>query len=99
MMRTRSPIEMMVDKACGYDPSKDTTPAKEPLADESAALLAVADAAVLWWINRRPVQWKEKEHLKNPTINCTHSGTEKPLAIAASNLVKLGWNVRPIGGK
>jgi hypothetical protein len=77
-MRERSPIEMMVDKACGYDPSKDTAPAKEPLADESAALLAVADAAVAW------------QKVMMPFFN---SDEEKTLYFAVEKLIKLGWKL------
>jgi hypothetical protein len=91
MIRARSPIEMMVDKAWGYDPSKDTAPVKEILEDETKTLLAVADAAVDWWKTKKPVKWTKKKHLENPTINCTGSSLEKPLALAVSELVKLGW--------
>jgi hypothetical protein len=90
-MRSRSPIEMMVDKACGYDPTKDTTEVKEPLADEAKALLAVADAAVAWWRDNRPLGWNQKKHLAYPSINCTGHASETRLALAVTELIKLGF--------
>lgn len=46
MSRHRSPIEMMVDKACDVDQPKHKSCAMSD--DLPAKLLAVADAAVLW---------------------------------------------------
>lgn len=59
----RSPIEMMVDKACGYDASK-----KESLDEKrSKALVAVADAAVKWrkWMKKnKHASAREEELMK-----------------------------------
>lgn len=45
-MKPRSPIERMVDEACGYDPDNLPKPSKiDRLAE---ALLAIADAAKAW---------------------------------------------------
>lgn len=46
---SRSPIEMMVDKACGFDP--EAPRAAEQATEEVSALLMVADAALAWWRN------------------------------------------------
>lgn len=43
-----SPIESMIDKACGFDRGAFERSQKEELDKEAALLLAVADAAVAW---------------------------------------------------
>ena len=53
-MKARSPIEMMVDRACGVDPANDTLRIHKPMRKKdidpaAQALLAVADASVKWW--------------------------------------------------
>jgi hypothetical protein len=62
MKRARSPIEMMVDKACGFDPD---APTKPPLEEETKALCAVGDAAVTWFKKMSPslCRTKEEENL------------------------------------
>ncbi len=48
-MKHRSPIEMMVDQACGFDPSKEQPVQNIQRLDEATkALLEVADAAKSW---------------------------------------------------
>lgn len=46
-------------------------------------LLAAADTAVTWWRGKKPVGWSIKQHLKNPTVNCS-TYREKLLARRAS---------------
>lgn len=48
-MRPRSPIEAMVDAACGFDPNKP--PPREPIKaedPETQAVLDVCEAAAAW---------------------------------------------------
>lgn len=43
------------------------------------------EAAILaWWDGCRPFDWAEREHIENPTVNCT--GAEKQLALLAAAL-------------
>ena len=55
-MKPRSPIERMVDQACGFDPSKaeaePKSPTKEQLDDVTAAMLEVCSAACAWAKNK-----------------------------------------------
>lgn len=44
--------------------------------------LAVISAAVAWWKGHRPVDWSDRDHLHNPTINA--HDTEKSEALAAA---------------
>lgn len=91
-MTHRSPIEAMVDQACGISPAESERLRKEATAlasAQTAALLSVEKAARAWWKTRRPVGWKESQHLANPTINCTDS-KERTLAHAVAKWVKLG---------
>lgn len=45
----RSPIEMMVDQACGFDPTADRTETKARDEDaDTAAVMAACNAAVAW---------------------------------------------------
>lgn len=54
MNRPRSPIEQMVDLACGFDPDAPRPPAPPPrnteadIEADSNVLLEVAEAAKLW---------------------------------------------------
>lgn len=86
-MRARSPIEMMVDKACGFDPS--VAPARKLLDAEAAAFLAVADAAKAWWEGKRPLAFTEDDHLDEPTVNCT-GARDNALCLAVAEMVRLG---------
>jgi hypothetical protein len=36
---------------------------------------AVIDAAIAWWVSRRPLAFGEEDHLENPRVNC--SGAEQ----------------------
>jgi hypothetical protein len=49
-MRARSPIEMMVDKACGFDPNAPSPPRPPVKADdpETQAVCDVCEAAAAW---------------------------------------------------
>lgn len=52
-MKTRSPIEMMVDKACGFDPNNPPPIDEKPQLDEIAStLLLIADAAKDWKLGK-----------------------------------------------
>ena len=68
--RPITPIERMVDEACGYQPGM----AKQKLMDEdtedTALVCAVLDAVVSWWVRHRPAKWTEAQHLAHYTINC-----------------------------
>ena len=59
----------------------------DPAAD---ALLAVADAAVMWWVGKRPVLMSIEQHRAHPTINCaTDSECRLARAVAAWNEVRV----------
>ena len=62
-----SPIERMVDEACGVPSLNHKT---EALDRQSKALLRLADAAERWWGTRRPMSFDEQQHLDNPAVNC-----------------------------
>lgn len=51
-------------------------------------LLAVADAAEVWWRSKKPIAWKRRKHFSNPTINCT-TENEQALAKAVAARVAL----------
>ncbi len=62
----------------------------DELMDERVkALLVVADAASKWWMNQRPVKWRKKQHLKNPTVNVSGQVDHK-LALAVAKWKELG---------
>lgn len=65
-----------------YDTKRKARRSKPPRA-ASAALLDVADAAIVWWAMKRPFQWSLEQHLANPHIN-TSTPSEKRLADAAA---------------
>ncbi len=91
-MTHRSPIAVMVDRACGISPEEIQRMQKEAteLADaQTAALLSVEKAARAWWRQRRPVGWTRRKHLANPTINC-NGKAETQLAQMVANWIKLG---------
>ena len=91
-MTTRSPIEQMVDRACGISPAEIERMKKEAaeLADaQTAALLALEKSARAWWRQRRPVDWTRRKHLANPTVNC-NGKDEIRLAEMVANWIKLG---------
>jgi hypothetical protein len=41
-----------------------------------AVLLEVADAAVVWWVMKRPIQWSLEQHLARPHVNCATAEEE-----------------------
>jgi hypothetical protein len=50
----------------------------------------VLKAARRWWRGKRPVSWKQRQHLENPTVNCV-GDWEHQLAKAVAK------SLRPIG--
>ncbi len=88
-MTPRSPIEQMVDQACGFDPKERALAVgHERLDVGSTALLATADAATAWWKSRWPDGWNVDRHLASPCVNCD-SEEDKALALAAAAVVRL----------
>jgi hypothetical protein len=62
---------------------------------EQEHLEAIEQAAYEWWLGRRPRNWTEDEHVKNPVINCC-STYEITLANAVAKmrrsvLAEKGW--------
>ncbi len=75
----RSPIEMMVDKACGVDPNAlraTLRPNLVALDAEAQALLSVADAAKSWWEagERGEVTALHVAQLKDAVADWVHLG-------------------------
>ena len=86
----RTPIEIMIDKACGFDGSSSVPIPKNEMPETMPdMLLAVADAAKEWWRGKRPISYTRKKHLNNPTIN-TVGEAEKKLAEAVVSWIKIG---------
>ena len=78
-MRPRSPIEMMVDKACGFDPNAQRAAGRPNLVAldaEAQALLNVADAAKSWWEagERGEVTARDVAQLKDAVAEWVHLG-------------------------
>ena len=48
-----------------------------------AFLVGLEKAAIAWWRSKRPVDWSQAEHLKNPTINVA-TEREAGLALAVA---------------
>jgi len=46
---------------------------------------------VAWWKHKRPLNFKEADHLKNPTINCT-TNAEKKLARRVAEYIEYTKN-------
>jgi hypothetical protein len=84
-MKPRSPIEILVDKACGVEGDHEYVP---PSASASEILLNVADEAIAWWEGKRPCGWSVDEHLNNPTVNVNPA--DHGLAEAVSSWVRIG---------
>ena len=82
-----NPIEAIIDQACGVKPEEYENEQKFNPADVVAD---VVDASIDWWTSKRPIRWSKKEHLENPTINCTN-GKERVLAEKIAIIVKNGW--------
>lgn len=51
-------------------------------------LLELADAAVVWWVGKRPLAMSLQKHLENPTLN-TATDREKRLALAVAKWVRI----------
>ncbi len=88
-----SPIERMVDEACGVN--KPGVPSLgheiEALDRQSKALLQLADAAENWWGIRRPTSFDEQQHIDHPTINRT-GVIERELARAVASWIVVTRN-------
>jgi hypothetical protein len=78
-----SPVKMMLDVAFGRH-----QPGTKASGPDTAILLAVADAAAVWWKAHKPADWSLEQHLADPTINCDGDG-ERQLAQAAAKWVAL----------
>lgn len=79
---SQSPVKMMLDAAFGRQPPSSAG------GTDAAALHAVADAAVAWWMKRRPSGWSLEQHLADPVVNCD-GHAEQQLAGAAATLLSL----------
>lgn len=44
-------------------------------------------AAIRWWENRRPLQWSQMDHVRNPAIN-TSTAAERDLACVVAKIVE-----------
>jgi hypothetical protein len=73
----RSPIEMMVDRACGITEASPPPPQRPTPDEQTEALLAVCDAAVTW-LEAKELNTFTKEH-------------EIALEEAAERLRDMGW--------
>src|SRR5579859_839634 len=92
----RSPIQQMVDRACGFTPEEAARVDAERKASQDAdteRLLAVAEAALWWWSCNKPVGWTLAKHRRNPTVNCAYD-SQAQLARAAAALSIAGWPIR-----
>jgi hypothetical protein len=76
-----SPVKMMLDAAFGRQ-----QPRMKVGSTDSAALNAVAEAAVAWWEARRPAGWSMEQYLVDPAANCEND-YERELAEAAAKWV------------
>jgi len=75
MKKCPSPIEMMIDKACGVPPGfKPARPQRlsrkeQDLPEASKLLLEIADHAEAWWRGYRPDGWSLRRHIADPVVN------------------------------
>lgn len=51
------------------------------------------ESARKWWLNKRPIGWNLRQHLKNPRVNCT-SSAEDTLAYAVARMEFAGYYKR-----
>ena len=80
---SHSPVKMMLDVAFGrHQPGTNATP------PNTAVLHSVADAAVAWWIARKPSDWSLEQYLADPAVDCP-GDPERQLAEAVAKWVKL----------
>ena len=90
-MKARSPIEIMIDRACGVPegaPAQAPAQKREVTAEETKAILAVIDASIGWWKSHRPVGWRFDKHARSATVNCP-SQPEKMLAVAVAEWLRV----------
>ena len=76
-----TPIERMVDEACGVGTRFEAPKPKRNLDAETRALLDVADAAKAWWESRAEHGLEEPQRL----------AIERNLSEAVEEMVRLGW--------
>lgn len=76
----QSPVKMMLDAAFGRQQPGSAG------GTDAAVLQAVAEAAVAWWIGRRPAGWSLAQHLADPAVNC-EGDHERELAAAAARWI------------
>jgi hypothetical protein len=60
MMKGLSPIEMMIDKACGHDPNE--IPEKSLIDKRSDAIVRVCEHAVVW---HKSISTRQREDAKS----------------------------------
>jgi hypothetical protein len=54
---------------------------------EKGAVPGIIQAAIYWWMGKRPVDWSEKDHLASPCVNTT-SDRERKLAMWCAALLE-----------
>jgi hypothetical protein len=62
----------------------------KPADEDVQALMDVADAALRWWRDHRPLKRRKGWHIQNATVNTT-TDIERRLAEAVAELSKRGW--------
>jgi hypothetical protein len=79
---SQSPVKMMLGAAFGRQPPNGAG------GTDTAALHAIAEAAVTWWMERWRGGWSLAQQLADPVVNC-EGDHERRLADAASKWVSL----------
>ena len=93
MPQPRSPIEIMIDQACGLGPSDVDKILAEKEENRTQAIVDLANAAIAWWdshCKNYGLKWSRKKHMENPHINC-FTGPQRLLCDAVVKLLKNGW--------
>ena len=68
----RSPIEMMVDKACGFDPDVPRPAVTRTVVDrDTQALMNVGDAALAWLRQREKGNQDSRIEAERLLVQCT----------------------------
>lgn len=80
-MKARSPIEMMIDQACGIDPNAEPAVQAPSTSPDTQALIDVGDAATSWL---RAVESGDQDHIKD---------AQRVLQQAATVLCGMGWEL------
>ncbi len=90
----KSPMDTLVDQACGFDPAEADNLWKKLDVERRDAVMQAIDELIAWWLSKRPEGWSKRRHLANPLVN-RHLGLleECALATSAARLVRLGWTV------